>query len=567
MLEIEHILKSCGFVANRPIALTNTPIFAGNIRIEHWSIALELRFTEGKYDYPKAYIAEWPFNEQLRAAFGSRHIDASGRVCYVDECRSWWDSSKAPPLVVGVLDLIKSLLEENLNGVPSEAAISRDFSGYWDGDDRLYVGAVTSNGALLRLVLEKIVTHREWLIPEGEKHWLETSPNSDGTLWAVVHCKRPLASIPNSCWPPKTLKELLSWLVNNQRELLPRLVEVLRSRFLKKGKKNQKGYGKKVGVVFTWPNDDGIETLGLGIRFTVPELAAQAIAHGRLKQAVTILAGSREPIKRYSLSRADAKYILTRNTPKTEVLLKNKKVVLIGAGTIGGYLSKLLCSSGAGYGPKGELHIVDPDKFSIENIGRHLLGAESLEHSKAKALASLLRMSFPHLTFFSHPYSITKKWDLFTNECIIVDATGSQTASISITDFLSENDLSPTVIHGWVHGHGDALVAFVNDRSVGKSACYRCLWKIENDEYKPRYPLSRNTDEAAPVFGGCHTSYHPYASSVSMSAAIHTMGIITDHLNDIVNETLRFSILRKDRCENRKNTSPSISKDCPICTR
>ena len=127
--------------------------------------------------------------------------------------------------------------------------------------------------------------------------------------------------------------------------------------------------------------------------------------------------------------------------------------------------------------------------------------------------------------------------------------------------------MNPLLIHSWIHGHGSATVALLNDRKERKSACFRCLWRIENNTYLPNYALSKNPDNDVPVFAGCHQSFHPYAATISMLAATQAMTLISDHLEDKAIKTLRFNILRDDLCQKRGDATPEKSKDCPLCSR
>ena len=567
MESVENFLNACGFTATRSIALTDNPCFTGRIRVGEWQLQLELRFCEGRFDFPYAYLPEWPYDEELRSAFGSRHINSKGKVCYVDESRSWWDSSMAVELVSGVLERIKALLAENLAGAPAGEIIARDFDGYWNGVRTLYIAKVAQNGEIFHQFWE-LNSQREWLVTDRNSAWFEIDDDKSlYTRWVVLHLSKPASSIPCDTWPPKSLSHILGWIHSNSPSGVARLVTLIRRSVLSKGKKKQKDYATKVGVLLTWPGREGNDTLGCGFSFTIPEIPAQAIAHGRLKQAARLLRNDHSEIVRYRINRSDPSYIQTRNTSNKGPSLKNRVVLLVGAGTIGSHLAKLLCSHGAGWGPRGKLNIIDFDRVGVENIGRHLLGAESVGELKAHAVAMHLKKAFPYMSINAYPKPVTKCWHLFTDESVVIDATGSQTVSIAIPDYLSQKRLTPVLLHSWIHGHGSATVAFLNDRKIRGAACFRCLWKINKNTYQPRYPLSRNANEDTPIFAGCHHSYHAYASTISMIAAAQAMTLLYDYLTGQVEKTLRFNVLRTDLCQNRPDATPRLASDCPICNR
>lgn len=76
--------------------------------------------------------------------------------------------------------------------------------------------------------------------------------------------------------------------------------------------------------------------------------------------------------------------------------LANKKVVVIGAGSLGGEVAVLLARSGV-----GSLYLVDYDTFEDVNIGRHTLGATALGKYKVEALADRICRDVPtsHVEF------------------------------------------------------------------------------------------------------------------------------------------------------------------------
>jgi len=81
--------------------------------------------------------------------------------------------------------------------------------------------------------------------------------------------------------------------------------------------------------------------------------------------------------------------------------LSGKKITLVGCGTIGSHLAKMLAQSGAGYGDGGRLTLIDQQIFNAGNIGRHLLGLPDIGRSKAIAVADMLSQLYPELEIAS----------------------------------------------------------------------------------------------------------------------------------------------------------------------
>ncbi len=102
----------------------------------------------------------------------------------------------------------------------------------------------------------------------------------------------------------------------------------------------------------------------------------------------------RRPVERCIVTRVDGAWIHGRDHASSHMLIKNRKVVIIGCGSIGATLAHLLAQAGI-----GELIFVDPDRLNTANISRHLLGFSNVGSNKAIALQAHLRREFPHLTF------------------------------------------------------------------------------------------------------------------------------------------------------------------------
>lgn len=75
--------------------------------------------------------------------------------------------------------------------------------------------------------------------------------------------------------------------------------------------------------------------------------------------------------------RMDDRYIVERNIPGHKTFA-DRKIALVGCGTIGGYLADLLVRAGGAMG-SGELVLIDNQKLAPGNIGRHRLGINRLE--------------------------------------------------------------------------------------------------------------------------------------------------------------------------------------------
>lgn len=564
MDELIAYLEEEGFSLSSPLRSQGPVIFQGLLNLQGKSFLLELRFLSRHYDYPDTFLIEYPFDSLLRNELGFRHINKNGKICHTDESQSWWDSANAVRLTAGVLEKVKKILNDNLSETLDYEYFFRDFAGYWAAKEELYLSSFPHN-TLKYNKIKELSSDRQWLVnPQSPPKWLKKDSIELDCSWLTFHLKSP--PLPKTeTWPPLRFKDLESWLKASEPNAPMYLLNMLKRFVFNKRKDKQSGYSEEVGILFTWSENGKENLLGGAVKFKVPEVSAQAIANNRIKNAIKSLALVNPVLIRYSVTRADPAYIQERNLPFNTPTLKDKTIVLIGAGAIGGHLSHLLCSQGAGWGRKGKLHIVDFDFLSTENIGRHFLGMEFVGYSKVNALVIALNKSFPHLTLVPHHDRIYNKWELIDKADLIIDATGSQTTAISLADYMSNLKDKPPIFHSWIQGHGIATgVLLKSDKS---HACYRCLWQLENNKYIPRYKLAKNLESNLPVFVGCHKSYYPYVASTAITAAIQVSQMISDYLSGTIKNNLRFNILNKKECYNRPDTHAQVLKECPFCSR
>jgi len=93
----------------------------------------------------------------------------------------------------------------------------------------------------------------------------------------------------------------------------------------------------------------------------------------------------------------------------------------LGAGALGSYVIDQLAKAGV-----GRLTVVDPDNLSPANIGRHILGAESVFQHKAEYLVRRVALSNPSVQLIPHVGSAQSWIGMHTLEevDIVLDLTG-----------------------------------------------------------------------------------------------------------------------------------------------
>ncbi|MRT94582.1 hypothetical protein EMN46_16725 [Ancylomarina sp. 16SWW S1-10-2] len=175
-------------------------------------------------------------------------------------------------------------------------------------------------------------------------------------------------------------------------------------------------------------------------------------------------------IDAYYISRIDSSYVSLRGGGFENV--NNKKVLLIGCGSVGGFVAHKLVKSGV-----VNITLVDDDKFSLDNINRHVLGLNSIDKIKTEALKTFLENSATKTKITAINSKVEKaiedKKIKVKDYDLIISATGNPTINLWLNDLIV-NTCNTPLITTWVepYGIGGHSILINNQK---KDGCYRCL--------------------------------------------------------------------------------------------
>ena len=225
-------------------------------------------------------------------------------------------------------------------------------------------------------------------------------------------------------------------------------------------------------------------------------------------------------IVRTPVERVDHRWIHSRGGDGSD--LSKKSVLVIGCGSLGGYVAHLLSRAGI-----GRLTLTDNDVLAWDNLGRHVLGATAIGSFKATELARELAKQMPHLEIEGIP----KDWrealndnpNLFANKDLVISTVAEWRCERPLNDIDPNAEMLP-VLFGWVEPHavaGHCLTV------AGNGGCFECgvnefgqfLKEVAHFE-KP--PLAKEP-------GGCtyYQNYGPIAlipiASMVASSVVETL--------------------------------------------
>lgn len=212
-------------------------------------------------------------------------------------------------------------------------------------------------------------------------------------------------------------------------------------------------------------------------------------------------------VTKATVKRADHLWINGRDQDPRQGRLREARVAILGCGSLGGSLARLMAQAGV-----GNLLLVDPATLDWPNVGRHVLGASSVSQFKAPELAREIEKSYPHLGDISWRRERVgpEAWtllDLLAACDLIVSTMGNWAAENYLNDVQQESESFPPIVYGWVEPNAVAAHAIVMPRG---DACLRCG---VNDKGRPQMAVTDWPDGGdslqAPACGAVFTPYGP----------------------------------------------------------
>ena len=294
--------------------------------------------------------------------------------------------------------------------------------------------------------------------------------------------------------------------------------------------------------------------------------------------------GAGSGIKLAKVERADHTWVHGRDHDQTQQASRSAKVAILGCGSLGSPVARLLAQSGI-----GKFLLVDRELLDRPNTSRHVLGAGRVGHYKAQELANKINSDFPHLGGAVAETEEIGFGNIALQErlsdCdIIVSAMGNWVAEGFLNIWQQSIPGRPPIIYGWVEPHaivGHALAIFSG------TPCLNCGF-FPNGIPKSRVTnWPKGTDYRQEP--ACGAIFAPYGA-IEMSAACTLVAeLVLDILQKRVLESkhriwigqqyrLEVAGGRWDRnwCDSvgdpgkggvRITRAWSVSESCPICNK
>lgn len=457
------------------------------------------------YTPPRVAVTDGP------RALAWPHLEADGFLCILPP-----DSAVSSENAAGVAEYVLGeacrLIEDSITGENTED-FRREFLSYWnlavDENARKFISLLDPQGPSRRMsvwrgrharvVGENPQALRRWLPRWGvEKGKGQDHVFHDGVL---IWLAKPLlpAEYPGSAADVRVLA----------REQSPEALAVLEELAASAADEIDVVVGARTanGACFAattlrpprhvGPTGHGKDALAKGFRpgRVPPKVLMDRYLSGSAKAA------------RANVERADHHWIHGRDQDARQERLRQAHVAILGCGSLGAPLARLLAQAGV-----GNLLLVDPDIMKWPNVGRHALGAASADKGKAPELAREIEKSYPHLGDIAWRQERVgpKAQKLLTelrSHDLIVSVMGNWAGENFLNHFQREADVFPPILYGWLEPHAVAAHAvFVPE----DAACLRCGM---NDKGRPHMRVADWPEGSGslqePACGAQFTPYGP----------------------------------------------------------
>ncbi len=490
---------------------------------------------EFPYRLPVVFVLDPTLHGQIP------HVFAYGHICFQEQEGLLLDidnpvgvASEALDRAIQVLD--EGLREENSSDFLDELAL------YWPGDHEGIIGFPAADKFLsigsFDLGLRLFVRHRDRIdsalsstgldnlgsafskiIVRATAHVSATATWEDGLYIPLVDDPHPPSPFPLEAWSPEQLHCFIRTnITSRHRRKLARLA--------------RRRLPSQLSVILRVPRPRGAEHL-VGVRYR--EIRD---AHPLAEEP------GRAVVSQFKVIRRDVPYLLARGGALN---LRDKKVLLVGCGAVGGHIAMELARAGVGH-----LHLVDPDLLRPENAYRHVLGMPFLPGAKAELLAAELQQRYPGIHVNATVSPIKEALDRRVAQLdhdLLLSATGDSNVDRWINERLyARLKGQRALLFTWLEPlgiGGHAVLVHGPGQSHGASrGCMDCLFTPCPADDTPK--LTNRAAFAAPgqsftrELAGCGNAFTPYSSL----DALRTAGVATRLAIEALRGSLRGPLLR-----------------------
>ena len=521
-------------------------LYKGTLQIKSRAVPCEIHLVDTDFvDLPKLRVSDSSI-----ADLSVAHFEGDGFYCYTLSGESIFNKYDPRSAVRSCIDMMTAALAAHLEKDLS-ADVAAEFPQHWRSE----------------------VVFTVELSSTGDRNLQFVDLENDGARFALVTELRAKSSCMGKI---KTTEE---------RPLVARLVEHASPLTFNRGQKqpntiadlivwgNSLGdsLGDKIAQAYGYEGEQLVDTVFIeapnaliGARINISGQPPGLFDRKAGFSKMLLARQANIPIQRIGAKRVSRDILFARNLASKRMTLRGKKIAVIGCGTIGSHLAKMLAQSGAGH-DGGLLSLIDNQTIEAENVGRHFLGVNRIGQNKARGCAAEIERLYPECKVRGVDVDARKDLQDLAEFDLVIDATGEEALSVVLNEWLKAQHTDGneiTALFVWLFGNALAAQGIL----VGKDeyACYRCLRPRHGDQW--RYDPRRDPGDIEEVPGNCGAAaYLPYGVGGSVMAAGLGANMALNWANGESSPRLRTIRIDYARTRQVNDVNAPKSDGCPLC--
>lgn len=497
-------------------------------RVDYIHLLIDHAFprTEPRVVIPSLDLGDWP------------HVEPNGVLCLQ---KTSWGKDPGDRAIECLVDASELL---DYDDARCRDEFTREFSSYWNqrvhADAPVFLTLNVPTGPTRSIYFSRMRNGVRYVLGDNAdsvKRWLQHAGETVGT---DIVKKTLLIWLPQPWLPsefPVSVGQVMSLFDRNSRDAYLRVGESLPVLF---------GSNTTTGPVF----------VGVEIPAIPPSYFREGFRAGHISGAAIAQPLKPRSVGRCRVERADPAWVHGRDRNEQQAKLAAKRIAIIGCGSLGAPVARLLAQTGI-----GRFIFVDHDHLSSPNTSRHVLGAEFVRENKAIAMRSMLLRDFPHL---DEVEAIDSRFEKLNEDqlkrlatCDLIISAGIDFASDAhLDDWRRSLESPPVYLCTWVEAFalaGHAVALFGTDSLLDGFTRGR----------KVNFRLTDWPDDARVrlVEAGCGDQFQPHGA-IELG---HTVNVAAKSALDILTGDIRQSGRREwlGDCEEviRRGGTPTSAFD------
>ena len=537
--------------------------FISDYKIGELSIKLKIKFSEDfPYELPNVFILNYdslPFIP---------HVEKSGKICLFQPGSIVLDYDRPIEILDILIDKVSETLKAGLTSPTSDLVL--EFLAYWQGCNIVSFIKVNEQARQIfcARLNKEILQHGQYMIADDKNELLSFSERfcvDTSQLQKALY-----VPLNKNFSPPDFRKELL---VKDVLGLIDKFSNEQTKNFFNSSLRKIK---LPISLAMSIPDKESRILFGVCFSKARDQKAAcRGFRSNKIFASHELNFAQNDSVIKTDFKRFDKDYLLKRTGGNDS--MNNKKVLIIGGGSVGGHVSEYLASVGI-----ENIAIIDNDILKNENLYRHCLGIQYVGKKKVEALKEYLELKYKDINITSHDLDVNKG---IAKEILSVDVVISLTGDENLNRKINmETPKDIPLLFGWIEPLGIGT-HIVSGNIANTKGCLECLYLSNEGDFLPnRAMFCKPNQDVRKIYAGCSGNFLPYSNLDAVKLALEISYSTADVLSEKVkinflkstfgkkeiflNENLlltkRASLFRDGEC---KTETAFLSKFCKKCNK